>query len=95
LHLDLPTLEDAVKRNSTYKGTAVAVANREPMANPLQDVREAAEALTRAQGHVDEARTELTRRIYAAADAGESRSTIARAAGVSRQWISNLLELRG
>jgi DNA-binding XRE family transcriptional regulator len=65
------------------------------MANPLGDVRKAADALTRAQGRVDAARAELARRIYVAADAGESRSAIARAAGVSRQWISNLLERRG
>lgn len=62
--------------------------------NPLADVRKAAERLTRAQTVTDAAREELKRRIYAAADAGESKSAIAREAGVSRQWIANLLERR-
>jgi DNA invertase Pin-like site-specific DNA recombinase len=74
--------------------TAVAMAKPPQMPEPLEAVREAAERLRRAQDATDEARDELTRQIYAAADAGLSRSAIARAAGVSRQWVSNLLERR-
>jgi hypothetical protein len=62
------------------------------MPNHLDLVRRAAEALRTRERAVDEARAKLHDRIFAAARAGESRSAIARAAGVSRQWISQLLE---
>jgi DNA invertase Pin-like site-specific DNA recombinase len=84
----------AVTCNHGYVGTAVAVANPPPMANHLELVRRAAEALRTREKAVDEAREKLRQRIIDAAGAGESRSAIARAAGVSRQWISRLLEKR-
>ena len=64
------------------------------MPDHLAAVRKAAEALRAREKAVDEARAHLRQRIYEAADAGASRSAIARAAGVSRQWIANLLERR-
>jgi len=65
---------------------------RSRMANHLDPVRRASEALQKRESAVDEARETLRQRIIEAARAGESRSAIARAAGVSRQWISRLLE---
>jgi len=61
------------------------------MPNHLDLVRRAAEALRTRERTVDEAREKLQRRIMDAAKAGESKSAIARAAGVSRQWIGKLL----
>jgi hypothetical protein len=58
----------------------------------LELVRRAAAALRTRERAVDEARAKLHERILAAAKAGESRSAIARAANVSRQWISQLIE---
>jgi hypothetical protein len=48
------------------------------------------EARTREKG-VDAAREQLHCRIVEAEKAGESKSAIARAAGVSRQWVSRVL----
>jgi hypothetical protein len=62
--------------------------------DPLQDVRRASERLTARSRATDAARDELRTRIYAAADAGCSMSSIARAAGVSRQWVAMLLARR-
>jgi DNA invertase Pin-like site-specific DNA recombinase len=62
------------------------------MPDHLELVTRAAEALRTRERAVDEAREKLRRRIIDAAQAGESRSAIARAAGVSRQWVSRLLE---
>jgi len=64
------------------------------MAKHLEVVTQAAEALRSHEEAVEAARARLTVRIYEAADAGHSRAAIARAAGVSRQWISALLERR-
>jgi DNA invertase Pin-like site-specific DNA recombinase len=62
------------------------------MPDHLELIRRAAETLRTRERAVDEAREKLRQRIIAAAQAGESRSAIARAAGVSRQWVSRLLE---
>jgi AraC-like DNA-binding protein len=64
------------------------------MPDHLATVRKAAERLTARQKATDEARDQLRQRIYEAADAGHSMSAIARAAGVSRQWVANLLSRR-
>jgi DNA invertase Pin-like site-specific DNA recombinase len=61
------------------------------MPNHLELVRRAAEALRTRERAVDEARENLHRRIVAASQAGESKSAIARAAGVSRQWVGKVL----
>jgi len=58
----------------------------------LELVRRASETLRAREKATDEARAKLRERILEAASAGESRSAIARAAGVSRQWVSRLLE---
>lgn len=58
----------------------------------LAAVRTAAEALRESQGTTKLARADLYRKIREAAEAGASLSAIARAAGVSRQWIANVLE---
>ena len=84
----------AVNRNCGYGGTAVAVANAAAMPNHLELVRRAAEGLRTREKAVDAAREKLHERIREAARAGESRSAIARAAGVSRQWITRLLEVK-
>jgi hypothetical protein len=60
----------------------------------LDGVRRAAEALRTRERVADDARLKLHERIFAAAEAGESKSAISRAAGVSRQWISHLLDKR-
>jgi len=62
------------------------------MPNHLELVRRASEALKTREAAVDEARARLRQRIVEAARSGHSRSAIARAAGVSRQWVSRLLE---
>lgn len=85
---------EIVKRDCSYVGTAAAVANPLGVPNYLSAVRRAAETLRTREKAVDDAREKLRQRIYEAADAGESRSAIARAADVSRQWISNLLDRR-
>jgi hypothetical protein len=64
------------------------------MPSHLDLVCRAAEALRTRERAVDDARAKLQQRIFEAARAGESRSAIARAAGVSRQWIARLLEKR-
>lgn len=64
------------------------------MAKELEAVEQAADSLRAHEKATEAARANLTRRIYTAADAGHSRSAIARAAGVSRQWVSALLERR-
>lgn len=64
------------------------------MPDHLTAVRKAAERLRTRQSAVDDARAELNDRIYAAARAGVSMTKIAAAAGVTRQWISRLLEKR-
>jgi DNA invertase Pin-like site-specific DNA recombinase len=61
------------------------------VANHLELVRKAAEALRTRERAVDAAREQLHRRIVEAGAAGESKSAIARAAGVSRQWVGKLL----
>jgi DNA invertase Pin-like site-specific DNA recombinase len=61
------------------------------MPNHLELVRRAAEALRTRERAVDEARENLHRRIIDAAEAGESKSAIARAASVSRQWVGKVL----
>lgn len=88
----LPAERENVNRHGDYAGTATAMANRDAMANPLDHVRKAAEALRAREKATDEARAKLHERILEAAKAGESKSAIARAAGVSRQWITRLLE---
>jgi len=60
----------------------------------LDAVRKASEALRARERAADEARGRLRERILEAAKAGESRSAIARAAGVSRQWVSHLVGRR-
>jgi Homeodomain-like domain len=60
--------------------------------NHLEAVRKAAEALRMRETAAFEAREKLHAKIVEAGDAGESKSAIARAAGVSRQWIARLLE---
>lgn len=62
------------------------------MANHLELVRRASEALRTRERATDEARAKLHERVLEAAEAGESKSAIARAAGVSRQWVARLLE---
>jgi DNA invertase Pin-like site-specific DNA recombinase len=62
------------------------------MPDHLELVRRAAETLRTRERAVDEARAKLRQRIIEAVHAGESRSAIARVAGVSRQWVSRLLE---
>jgi DNA invertase Pin-like site-specific DNA recombinase len=69
-------------------GTAASASD----ASEGEEVRRAAETLRTRERAVDEAREKLKQRIIDAAQAGESRSAIARAAGVSRQWVSRLLE---
>jgi hypothetical protein len=59
--------------------------------NHLELVRKAAEALRKRETAVSEAREQLHRRIVEADEAGESKSAIARAAGVSRQWVGKVL----
>jgi hypothetical protein len=60
----------------------------------LAAVRTAAEALRESRGATELARATLHQTIREAAEAGASLSAIARAAGVSRQWIANVLEHR-
>jgi hypothetical protein len=59
--------------------------------NHLELVRKAAEALRTRERGVDAAREQLHRRILEADEAGESKSAVARAAGVSRQWVGKVL----
>jgi hypothetical protein len=72
-------------------GTALAVANGWPVPNHLELVRQAAETLRASENVVDVARGQLHRRIVDADKAGESKSAIARSAGVSRQWVGKIL----
>jgi hypothetical protein len=77
-----------------YGGMAVAIANRAGVASHLDHVRRASEALRTRERAADEARAKLHERILEAARAGESKSAIARAANVSRQWVAHLVEKR-
>jgi hypothetical protein len=60
----------------------------------LQAVEHAAERLRERERASEEARRNLREWVVAAFEVGESKSAIARAAGVSRQWIAQLLESR-
>lgn len=60
----------------------------------LDAVRRASEALRTREKAADEARMKLHDRILEAWGEGESKSAIARAADVSRQWVSHLVEKR-
>lgn len=60
----------------------------------LDAVRRASEALRTRERAADEARAKLHDRILDAWGKGESKSAIARAASVSRQWVSHLVEKR-
>jgi DNA-directed RNA polymerase sigma subunit (sigma70/sigma32) len=61
-------------------------------ASPLSRVRRAAAKVDRAEESVRKARRELRAAIAAARTEGESLAAIARALGVSRQRVSQLLE---
>jgi hypothetical protein len=61
-------------------------------ASPLSRVRRAAAKVHRAEQTVREARRELRAAIAAARNEGESMAAIARALGVTRQRVSQLLE---
>lgn len=65
------------------------------MADPLVSVSKAADRLAARQAATDEARERLYAAILAAYQAGESKAAIARAAGVTRQWVMTILERRG
>ena len=62
------------------------------MPDHLEAVRKAAAALREAERATDKARENLTVRMLQAYEAGESRSAIARAAEVSRQWVGRIVE---
>lgn len=62
------------------------------MADHLKRVERAAAALRAREDAVDAARDELHRAILASWKAGESKSAISRAAGVSRQWVGKIVE---
>lgn len=74
------------------RGNGYCGSERGGVADDLDRVRRAAEALRTRQRAVDEAREKLLLTVARAAKAGHSQSAIARAAGVSRQWIARLLE---
>jgi DNA-directed RNA polymerase sigma subunit (sigma70/sigma32) len=61
-------------------------------ANSLTRVRRASAKVQRAEENVRAARSELRAAILAARKDGESLAAIARALGVSRQRVSQLLE---
>jgi DNA-binding MarR family transcriptional regulator len=61
-------------------------------ASSLSRVRRAAAKVQRAEQTVREARRELRAAIAAARNEGESMAAIARALGVTRQRVSQLLE---
>lgn len=63
-----------------------------PMPDHLEAVRRAAATLRDAERATDKARETLRLRMIAAARAGANNSEIARAAGVSRQWVGKIVE---
>jgi cobalamin biosynthesis protein CbiG len=82
-------------RKGDHGGTAVAVANPSNVAKELAAITQSAESLRAHEEATEAARAMLTRRIYAAAEAGHSESVIATAAGVSRQHVQRLLSEKG
>ena len=74
------------------RGNRCSVHERSTMPDHLEAVRRAAEELQAHERAADAARAKLHQRILAAFEAAESKSAIARAAGVSRQRIARLLE---